>query len=51
MNASTQAKVRPWDVYFGNDDIKEDDVAFVAAANMLRLYGMAILLSLPVKFH
>jgi len=36
---STKAVKRPWDVFFGDTDIKEDDVTFVLAANMLRLYG------------
>ena len=40
MDTTTKAVKRPWDVFFGETDIKEDDVAFVAAANMLRLYGM-----------
>jgi hypothetical protein len=40
----TKAVKRPWDVFFGDTDIKEDDVAFVIAANMLKLYGTYMLL-------
>jgi len=40
MNDTTEATKRPWDVFFAETDIKEDDVMFVLAANMIRLYCM-----------
>jgi hypothetical protein len=36
---TTKVPKRPWDVYFRNSEIEEDDVAFIIATNMLRLYS------------
>ena len=30
---------RPWDVYFRDSEIEEDDVAFIVATNMLKFYS------------